>query len=118
MDWGSIVIGFLIALLGYLANEVFSGIKDDLSDLKKKKTAANERLIRIESKEDQLQLQVDHLKNQALNVYGSIDTLKDQVQDMHQETRGALKIHGDDIAQTKNNFGRVLVILKGLVQKK
>ncbi len=118
MDWGSLVIGLLIALLGYLANEVFTGLKEDLTEVKKKLNVANDRLVRVESKADQHQLQLDGVRNQVLHVYAATDTLKESVAEMHQETRGVLKVHGDNIAETKSNFGKVLVILKGLVHQK
>jgi uncharacterized coiled-coil DUF342 family protein len=118
MDWGALVIGLLIALLGYLANEVFTGLKDDLAEVKKKISVANDRLLRIESKGDQTQVQVEGVRAQVLHVYAATDTVKAQIQEMHQETRGALKHHGDEIAQTRGNFGKVLVILKGLIHEK
>lgn len=118
MDWGALVIGLLIALLGYLANEVFTGIKDDLAEVKKKINVANDRLTRIDSKQDQAQIQIEGVRNQVLHVYGSVDTVKANLNDMHQETRGALTAHGEDIAQTKSNFGKVLIILKGLIHEK
>jgi len=118
MDYGSVAIAALIAVLSYFATKAYEAIVDDLKDLKKSQYVANERLVRIESKEDQIQIQLEGNKTQTLLVYAQVDTVKEQINLMHEETRGSLKVAANDIAVTKSNFGRVLVILKGLIQEK
>jgi uncharacterized protein (DUF3084 family) len=117
MDYWALALGVLISLIAYLASRSYDDIKDDLKELKKSQYVTNERLVRVEAKEEANNAQLTALSENTKIVYRSVDNVGKSLLELKQETMLVLNETKYDMNKTKENFGKVLLILKGQVQK-
>jgi hypothetical protein len=117
MEWGSIAIGLLMGALSYLASRMLSNIDEDLKELKKSQYVTNERLARIETKNETLIAKTDELSKLTDNVDKSVKNVDKEIALFKSDTVKALNETKYNVNETKQNFGKILIVLKGLVLK-
>jgi hypothetical protein len=117
MDYWALALGVLISTIAYLASRSYEDIKEDLKELKKSQYITNERLVRIESKEEHVINELTSNRDLVQHAHKTIVSVSSSLEEMKTETKLSLNEAKYDIVKTKDNFGKVILILKGMVQK-
>jgi len=118
MDWGAVAIGSILAVLGYLASRAIEDIGSDIKDLKKSQFVTNERLSRVEGKIDVEAVKLDHIRSVNLEFQKQTESTLKEMSNTFGSLAKTVTVIQTDHTKIKDQFGRVIVVLKGLIQKK